>query len=166
MRAVTLAIVFLATPVWAQESVLLNVNQTHTLSWNWESAGSPVRSFVFRCGQYVKEVVDADARSVRFGSLIEEPGRYTGCTLAARNEAGLSAPVAFPSFDYRYSYQALGRFLLELAAVVCAASGVLAVAGRAALGWIPRRKHPSVPLALPEPVIVLQKERDHAYRHH
>ncbi len=135
------------THAQAQDEVWLNVDQTRTLSWNWESEGSPVRSFVFRCGRYVKEIVDADARSLRFGSLIDEPGPYAGCTLAAKNEAGLSVPVALPAFNYAYSYWALGRLILEFAATVSAGAGVLAVSARQVLGFVQRRK--SAPLALP-----------------
>ncbi len=157
------ASLLLASQALAQEMVWLDVNQTHTLSWNWEQSGSPVRSFVFRCGNYTKVIEDADARSLHFGSLIDEPGQYSGCTLAARNEAGDSAPVLLPAFDYAYSYGALGRTVLELAASVSAAAGVIAVSTRQMLGWLRRREQRAPLLALPEPLTILEKGRPHVY---
>lgn len=155
---------FMATPSFAHESILLNVNQTHSLQWDWQSEGSAVRSFVFQCQQYRKEL-DADARSLRFGSLVDEPGRYTGCSLAAKNEAGLSAPVLVPDFDYAYSYKAFGLLILEMFAVVSAVSGAVAVSGRSMLGWVRTRRRQTAPMALPEPSIILEKEREHVYRY-
>lgn len=159
MKWLVLASLLMAAPALAQESASLNVNQTHTLKWDWEKTEGPVTSFVFKCGQYVKEIVDADVRKISFGSLIDEPGQYSGCTLTARNEAGDSVPVVLPSFDYAYSYGALCRLLLELAATVGAGVSVLAVSARQVLGYFQRRKQ--TPLALPAPIIILQREHDY-----
>ena len=145
----------------AQESILLNVNQSHTLSWDWQSEGSPVRNFVFHCGQYRKDL-ESDARSLRFGSLVDQPGRYTGCTLSAQNEAGLSAPVIVPDFEYAYSYGTLGWLLLESVGSLCALSGIVSFSRRKIVEALSRQR--VAPLALPEPVIILRKERD--YVHH
>lgn len=155
---VGLAVLSLASPVSAQ--VALNVNQTHTLSWDWESGGSPVREFLFQCGTEMRRVTD-DVRSLRFGSLVDTPGHYTGCTLSAKNEAGLSAPVLLPDFEYSYSYWTLGKFLVELAGILVAVSGIAAFGIRRVVKGLAR---PSTPLTLPEPIIILQKERD--YVHH
>lgn len=162
---VVLLTLLLASPALAQVS--LNVDQTHTLSWDWQSEGSPVRSFVFRCGAYRKDVVDADARAIAFGSLIDAPGTYTGCTIAAQNEAGLSAPVAVPNFEYAYSYGALGRLLLELAATLGASVTLIRRYGKTLLLSVLRAVvRPPTPLALPEPLTILQQtERTHAHRH-
>lgn len=160
-------IVMLASPVFAQESVLLNMNQTHTMQWDWQQEGTgPVRQFVFQCQQYRKDL-EADARSLRFGNFVDAPGRYRGCTLSAKNEAGLSAPVIVPDFDYAYSYGALWRIILEWAALAGASLAILATYGRPAVQFMARiiRRRPA-PLALPEPIIILEKERERVYRYH
>ncbi len=166
MVRIFLILLLSAAPASAQ--VALNVNQTHTLSWDWESTGSSVSSFVFRCGKYTKEIVDANARSLRFGSLIDGPGVYTGCTLTAKNEAGYSMPAIVPDFAYSYSYQALATFILELIALGGAILGVVSVYGRRAmilgLRYMSSHLPHAQPLALPEPVIVLEKGRDYAHR--
>jgi len=155
-----------AQPAIAQESILLNVNQTHTLQWDWaQGEDGPIRSFVFQCQQYRKEL-EADARSLRFGSLIDEPGRYTGCTLAAKNEAGLSSPVIVPDFEYAYSYQRLGIPLLEMLAMAGATVTIVKLSGVSFLGWLKRRRERASPLALPEPCIILEKDRVHAARYY
>lgn len=155
MRAMLLILILFTAPAWAQEA-LLEVNQTHTLAWDWAKLPDtgPAQAFVFRCGQYAKVIEDPGARSLRFGSLVEAPGRYEGCTLSARNDAGLSPPVAVPPFVYAYSYQALGLFLLELAAMLGAVTGLAATVYRRV-----RR-----PLMLPEPLVTMdaQKEATHA----
>lgn len=157
---VLLLLMLLVSPALAQESVLLNVNQTHTLQWNWQQGEQgPVRQFVFQCQQYRKDL-EADARSLRFGTLIDQPGRYTGCMLSAKNEAGLSAPVVIPDFEYAYSYRTLGWLLLECLASASAAAGVLSVCATRLVRRLRRERQ----LALPEPVIVLNKERNHATR--
>jgi len=168
IRWLAVGLILLAPlPVWAQ--VALNVDQTHTLNWNWQSDGSAVRSFVFRCGQYRKDILDADARSLRFGSLVDSPGRYTGCTIAAQNEAGLSAPAIVPDFEYTYSYGALLRFLLECAATLGALAGIVRVYGRQILiatmtRLSPLHPIPTAPLTLEAPLLVLEKETQ--YVHH
>jgi len=161
-----LLFVLASTPAFAQESILLNVNQTHSLQWDWaQGEEGPLRTFVFQCQQYRKEL-EADARSLRFGGLIDEPGRYTGCTLSARNEAGLSAPLIVPDFDYAYSYQRLGILLLEVLALASAAIAIAKVSVISLLGWLKRRHTRAAMLALPEPYIILEKERDHVARYH
>jgi len=160
-RLIIIAVMLLlAAPVGAQ--VALNVNQTHTLSWDWQSDGSPVRAFVFQCQQYRKDV-EADARSLTFGSLVETPGRYSGCTLAAKNEAGLSAPVMVPDFEYAYSYKALGLFLLELCVAGAAVSTIAVRYGSFVMGAFARRA--ASPLALPAPPIILHAQKEQHVHH-
>ncbi len=160
---IIVCLLLITSPAIAQVS--LNVNQTHTLSWDWQSTGSTVSSFVFQCQGYTKEVLDADARSLRFGSLVDTPGVYTGCTLSAKNDVGYSMPAIVPDFVYSYSYQALGTYVLELLALCGAAIGFLSVYGKRAvtlgLRYASALMPHAQPLALPEPVIILQKGRDY-----
>jgi hypothetical protein len=161
MMRIMMFIVFVIgwiTPAYAQ--VAINANQTHTLSWEWNQTEGPITEFVFRCGDLINRIAPGDTRSLRFGSLVDAPGLYTGCTLTAKNDAGSSAPVLLPDFQYAYSYKTLGLFLLECIASVGAAAGVLGVVGRRVLHLTRRQR----PLTLEEPVVVLKKERDHVYR--
>lgn len=152
----------LTAPAFAQEAILLNVNQTHSLQWDWAQGDEgPIRQFVFQCYQFRKEL-EADARQLTFRSFIETPGRYTGCTLSAKNEAGLSAPIVVPDFDYAYSYGTLWRFMLETVGSLLAAIGIVGAGVRRLQRM---RVSRSTPLALPEPVVVLEKERDYVYHH-
>jgi hypothetical protein len=152
LRWLALLVILCPAPLFAQESVPLWVNQSHTLYWDWAANpdGSPVDRFVFRCGAYTKEILSPTARSLRFGNLVDEAGVYTGCTLTAENSAGRSAPVAIPAFHYEYSTWSLWKFLLELAAFLSA--GTLLV--RRAVQTVKRS-----PKALPEPIIILTTEK-------
>ncbi len=162
MKTLLLGLVLLsASPAFAQ--VALNVNQTNTLSWDWAQTEGPVRAFVFQCGRYMKEIVDPDVRRLTFGSLVDAPGTYTGCSLTAKNEAGSSAPVPVPDFRYAYSYTALWTFLLELAAALGAIASVVVVYGRKIVMMMPRRV--TRPLGLPEPLTVINTEVTHVHRY-
>lgn len=154
-------LMLLSSPALAQESILLNVNQTHTLQWDWQQLEGEgvVKQFVFQCQQYRTDL-EADARSLRFGSLVDHPGRYTGCTLTAKNEAGLSAPVLVPDFEYAYSYRTLGWLLMECLLSVGAAAGIVRLAAQQLFA---RRQRLAPVALLAPPIIILQKERDHVH---
>lgn len=155
-------LILVPVPVFAQETVRLDVNQTSTLQWTWapEDGTGPLRGFVFRCHDFRKDVT-ADVRQLTFRELVDVPGTYAGCTLAAQNEAGLSAPVAIPDFTYAYSYSTLGRLLVECVVSLGAIAGVVGLYRRRLASAL---AHTS-PVALPPPVIILHQEATHVSRH-
>jgi hypothetical protein len=156
-----LALLLWPPAVSASEAVWLDVNQTHTLSWDWESEGSPVTGFVFRCGTLEKTI--PDTRTLHFGALVDTNGRYEGCTLAAKNDVGESRPVPLPPFVYTYSYNALLKFSLELAALLGATTLLVRQALVPIRRWALRQ---TAPAALPEPLTVLTTPEAVHVSHH